>query len=154
MYSEARFPPWMAFLRAKRKQKFSDVISRRKSSPQKSRKCSNILRRNFASRKEIRLGENGLDGASVALSSQQGPFRDISESTLHRKSWVFSGYPSFLPQGMLTGWVVIARYWDYLLTDPSTVAVLRDQTPVTRWLPEAPNLKTFNSKRFELRKTT
>ncbi len=31
----------------------------------------------------------------------------------------------------------LALDWDYRLTDPSTVAVLRDQTRVIRWLPEA-----------------
>ena len=30
-----------------------------------------------------------------------------SRSTLCRKSWVFSGCSSFLPQGKLTGWVRI-----------------------------------------------
>jgi hypothetical protein len=30
-----------------------------------------------------------------------------SQSTLYRKSWGFSGYSGFLPQGMLTGWVGI-----------------------------------------------
>ena len=30
-----------------------------------------------------------------------------SQSTLYRKSWVFSGCSGFLPQGMLTGWVEI-----------------------------------------------
>jgi hypothetical protein len=30
-----------------------------------------------------------------------------SQSTLCRKSWVFSGCSSFLPQGKLTGWVRI-----------------------------------------------
>ena len=30
-----------------------------------------------------------------------------SQSTLYRKSWVFSGCSSFLPQGKLTGWVRI-----------------------------------------------
>jgi hypothetical protein len=47
------------------------------------------------------------------------------------KSWVFSGYSGFLPQGMLTAWVGIS-----LQTDPSTVVVLRGQTRVIRWLPE------------------
>jgi hypothetical protein len=56
-----------------------------------------------------------------------------SQLTLYRKSWVFSGYSGVLPQGMLTGCVGISP-----LTDPSTVAVLRDQTWVIRWLPEAP----------------
>jgi hypothetical protein len=48
---------------------------------------------------------------------------------VYRKSWIFSGYSGFFPQGMLTGWVGISP-----LTDPSTVAVLRDQTrkPSTR----------------------
>ncbi len=30
-----------------------------------------------------------------------------SQSTLCRKSWVFSGHSGFLPQGKLTGWVRI-----------------------------------------------
>ncbi len=30
-----------------------------------------------------------------------------SQSTLCRKSWVFSGLSGFLPQGMLTGWIRI-----------------------------------------------
>jgi hypothetical protein len=51
----------------------------------------------------------------------------------HPKSCVFSGYSSFFPQRMLTGWVGISP-----LTDPSTVAVLRDQTWVIRWLPGEP----------------
>jgi hypothetical protein len=29
----------------------------------------------------------------------------VKKSTLCRKSWVFSGYSGFLPQGKLTGWV-------------------------------------------------
>jgi hypothetical protein len=33
--------------------------------------------------------------------------RKEPKSTLCRKSWVFSGYSGFLPQGMLTGWVGI-----------------------------------------------
>jgi hypothetical protein len=57
----------------------------------------------------------------------------VSQSTLHRKSWVFSGYSSFLPQGMLTGWVGNIRELTL-----STVAVLRDQTWVVKWLPVAP----------------
>ena len=32
-----------------------------------------------------------------------------SQSMLYRKSWVFSWYSGFLPQGMLTGWVGINR---------------------------------------------
>ena len=31
--------------------------------------------------------------------------RGKSLSTLYRKSWVFSGFSGFLPQGKLTGWV-------------------------------------------------
>jgi hypothetical protein len=50
-----------------------------------------------------------------------------SQSTLYRNSCVLSG---FLPQWVLTGWVGII-----LLTDSSTVAVLRDQTWIVRWLP-------------------
>jgi hypothetical protein len=59
-------------------------------------------------------------GASVAQSSEQAPFTseivgsilstdscEKSQSTLCRKSWVFSGYSGFLPQGKLTGWVRI-----------------------------------------------
>jgi hypothetical protein len=73
---------------------------------------------------------------SVVQSSGQGPFTseivgsilatdscEKSQSTLCRKSWVFSGCSGFLPQGKLTGWVRIIP-----LTDPSTVAVRRDQT--------------------------
>jgi hypothetical protein len=57
-------------------------------------------------------------GASVAQSSEQAPFTsefvgsilatescEKSQSTLCRKSWVFSWYSGFLPQGKLTGWV-------------------------------------------------
>ena len=51
----------------------------------------------------------------------------------------------FPPQGMLTGWVGVSP-----LTDPSTVAVLRDQTRVIRWLPEAP-LESFRLGQVELR---
>jgi hypothetical protein len=68
-----------------------------------------------------------------------------SQPTLYRKSWVFSGYSGFLPQGMLTGWVGIIP-----LTDPSTVAVLRDQTWVIRWLPLAP-LESLRLDQVELR---
>jgi hypothetical protein len=43
--------------------------------------------------------------------SQSMPVRGLcsgmSQSTLCRKSWVSSGYSSFLPQGMLTAWVGI-----------------------------------------------
>ena len=59
-------------------------------------------------------------GASVAQSSEQAPFTseivgsilatdscEKSQSTLCRKSWVFSGRSGFLPQGKLTGWVRI-----------------------------------------------
>ena len=58
--------------------------------------------------------------ASVAQSSEQAPFTsefvgsilatdscEKSQSTLCRKSWVFSGCSGFLPQGKLTGWVRI-----------------------------------------------
>jgi hypothetical protein len=68
-----------------------------------------------------------------------------SQSTLHQKSWVFSEYSGFLPQGMLTGWVGIIPQ-----IDPSTVAVLRDQTWVIRWLPEAP-LESLRLDQVELR---
>jgi hypothetical protein len=55
---------------------------------------------------------------SVAWSSEQAPFTseivvitsdswEKSQSTLNRKSWVFSGCSGFLPQGKLTGWVRI-----------------------------------------------
>jgi hypothetical protein len=53
-------------------------------------------------------------------SSEQAPFTseivgsilatdscEKSQSTLCRKSWVFSGCSGFLPQGKLTGWVRI-----------------------------------------------
>jgi hypothetical protein len=56
----------------------------------------------------------------VAQSSEQGPFTseilgsilatdscEENQSTLCRKSWVFSGNSGFLPQGKLTGWVRI-----------------------------------------------
>ena len=59
-------------------------------------------------------------GASVAQSSEQTPFTseflgsnpatdscEKSQSTLCRKSWVFSGCSSFLPQEKLIGWVRI-----------------------------------------------
>jgi hypothetical protein len=61
-------------------------------------------------------------GVSVALSSEQAPF--ISEivasifptdscekclSSFYRKSWVFSGLSSFLPQGKLRGWIRITQ---------------------------------------------
>jgi hypothetical protein len=59
------------------------------------------------------------------------------ESTLYRKSWFFSGYSGFLPHAgtelMLKGWVGIIP-----LTDPSTVAVVRDQTWVIRWCHRRP----------------
>jgi hypothetical protein len=55
---------------------------------------------------------------SVTQSSSQAPFTsenvgsilatdscEKSQSTLCRKSWVFSGCSGFLPQGKLTGWV-------------------------------------------------
>jgi hypothetical protein len=55
---------------------------------------------------------------SVAQSDEQAPFTsefvgsilatdscEKSQSTLCRKSWVFSGCSGFLPQGKLTGWV-------------------------------------------------
>ena len=61
-----------------------------------------------------------LLGASVAQSSGQAPFTseivgsslatdscEESQSTLCRKSWVFSGCSGFLPQEKLTGWVRI-----------------------------------------------
>ena len=57
---------------------------------------------------------------SVAQLSEQAPFTsefvgsilatdscEKSQSTLCRKSWVFSGCSGFLPQGKLTGWVRI-----------------------------------------------
>ena len=58
----------------------------------------------------------------MAQSSEQAPFTSLrswvgsglatdscekSQSTLCRKSWVFSGCSGFLPQGKLTGWVRI-----------------------------------------------
>jgi hypothetical protein len=60
-------------------------------------------------------------GALVAQLSQQEPYFtsevvgwilatdscEKSQSTLFRKSWVFSGCSGFLPQGKLTGWVRI-----------------------------------------------
>jgi hypothetical protein len=59
-------------------------------------------------------------GDSLAQSSEQAPFNskfvgsilatdscEMSQSTLCRKSWVFSGSYGFLPQGKLTGWVRI-----------------------------------------------
>jgi hypothetical protein len=71
-----------------------------------------------------------LLGASVAQSSEQASIpseivgwilatdswhlSEKSESTLYRKSWVFTGYSGFLPQGMLTEWVGIIP-----LNDPS-----------------------------------
>jgi hypothetical protein len=58
--------------------------------------------------------------ASMAQSSEQAHFTsefvgsilatdscEKSQSTLCRKSWVFSGCSGFLPQGKLTGWVRI-----------------------------------------------
>ena len=58
----------------------------------------------------------------VAQSSEQAPFTseivgsilatdscEKIQSTLCRKSWVFSGCSGFLPQGKLTGWVSINR---------------------------------------------
>jgi hypothetical protein len=61
-----------------------------------------------------------LSFTSVAQSSEQAPFTsenvgssltmdscEKSQSTLCRKSWVFSGCSGFLPQRKLTGWVRI-----------------------------------------------
>jgi hypothetical protein len=45
------------------------------------------------------LSENFLNATRTQSSCEK------SESTLCRKSWVFSGYSGFLPQGKLTGWV-------------------------------------------------
>ena len=55
----------------------------------------------------------------MGLRSEQAPFTsefvgsilatdscEKSQSTLCRKSWVFSGRSGFLPQGKLTGWVL------------------------------------------------
>jgi hypothetical protein len=86
-------------------------------------------------------------GALVAQSSEKAPFSseiggpilatdswrscEKSQSTLYRKSWVFSRYSGFLPLGMLTGWLGSPPPPP---TDPSTVAVLRDQARVVRWL--------------------
>ena len=80
-----------------------------------------------------------LLGASVAQLSEQAPFTseivgsilatdprhlcEKSQSTLYRMSWVFSGYSWVSSHRMLTGWVGIIP-----LTDPSIVAVIRDQT--------------------------
>jgi hypothetical protein len=61
-----------------------------------------------------------LSGTSVVQSSEQAHFTsefvgsilatdscEKSQSTLYRKSWVFSGRSGFLPQAKLTGWVRI-----------------------------------------------